>query len=184
MFQTIRRFTPVRGRRLDECDVHQVLSNARRRETLRLLTRGSGTMSLRELSELVAAVETGETPAPRNVREAVYNSLHQLHLPRLDELDVLSYDADRKHVALLDGARDVTIYMEVVTPQGITWAEFYRGLGVLGLTAVVASTASVPGIDRLPPLLWASGFLALYAGTTAYQLWTHRRGLLKTLLGR
>ncbi|WP_439026232.1 DUF7344 domain-containing protein [Haloarchaeobius sp. DT45] len=173
--------TLTRRNRLQECDIHQILSNPRRRETLRVLNQTAGTITLRELSELIATVESGEEPAPRNVREAVYISLHQTHLPRLDELGILEYDSGRKNVELLDGARDVNIYMEVVTPHGITWAEFYRGLGAVGLCTVVAALADVPGVAMIDPLLWASGFLTLFAGSTTYQLWKHRFNLFRHL---
>ncbi|WP_435332571.1 DUF7344 domain-containing protein [Haloarchaeobius sp. TZWWS8] len=173
--------TLTRKNQLQECDIHQILSNPRRRETLRALNRMTDTVSLRELSELIASIESGETPAPRNVRDAVYVSLHQTHLPKLDELGVLEYDADRKSVALLEGVRDVNIYMEVVTAHGITWAEYYRGMGVLGLFTVVSSLAGVPGLALVDPLLWASGFLAIFAGSTTYQLWKSRFALLRNL---
>ncbi|WP_435358156.1 DUF7344 domain-containing protein [Haloarchaeobius sp. DFWS5] len=173
--------TLTRKNRLQECDIHQILSNPRRRETLRILNQTVGTITLRDLSELIASIESGEEPAPRNVRDAVYVSLHQTHLPKLDELGVLEYDSNRKYIELLDGARDVNIYMEVVTSHGITWAEFYRGLGVLGLCTVVASLAGVPGLELVDPLLWSSGFLVAFAGSTGYQLWKSRFNLLRSL---
>jgi len=99
---------------------------------------------VRELSERVASAESGTSPAPRNVRESVYNSLHQTHLPRLDELGVVEYDDDRKIVTARDGARHISLYMEVETPIGLSWAEYYRSLGVVGLFVVVASLGSCP----------------------------------------
>jgi DNA-binding transcriptional ArsR family regulator len=170
-----------RSQRLPEYEIHRILSNPRRREALRRLGSSPSRISVRDLSELVAAAETGEDPAPRDVRESVYISLHQTHLPRLHDLGILEYDRDLKEVELLDRARHVDLYMEVVTKHGITWAEYYRSLGICGLLTVVASEASVPLLSAVDPLLWASGFLALFAGSTAYQLWAHRWNVLRAL---
>ena len=166
---------------IPECEIHQILANPRRRETLRHLGTVPGSISLRELSESIAAFETDETPAPRCVRESVYVSLHQTHLPRLQELGVIRYDLDTKEVELLDGARDVDRYMDVVTRYGVTWGEYYRALGVLGLTAVVAASVEAPLVSAVDPLLWASGSLVAFALSSAYQLWSDRFSLLRLL---
>lgn len=166
---------------IPEYEIHQILSNPRRRETIRRLGSTHGPVSLRELSEFVAAFETGETPAPRCVRESVYISLHQTHLPKLQALGVIRYDLDTKEVELLDGARDVDRYMDVVTRYGVTWGEYYRAMGVLGLTAVVGASIEAPLVSAVDPLLWASGFLVAFAASSAYQLWADRFGLLRAL---
>ncbi|WP_435318198.1 DUF7344 domain-containing protein [Haloarchaeobius sp. TZWSO28] len=173
----------TRRNRLQECDIHQILSNSRRRETLRVLNRSTGSITLRDLSELIAAIESGETPAPRNIRETVYISLHQTHLPKLDELGVLEYDCNRKLITLDEGAREVAQYMDVTTGHGITWGEYYRGLGVVGLCAVVASLSGVPVVEQLHPSLVASGFLAMFAASTAVQLWKFRGSLRRQFFG-
>jgi hypothetical protein len=71
---------------------------------------------------------------------------------------------------MLDNVHDVDIYMEVVTKHGITWADFYRDLGVLALLTIVAATIGVPAISLVDPVLWASAFLISFAASTAYQL--------------
>ena len=71
--------------------------------------------------------------------------------------------------------------MEVVTRYGITWSDYYRNLGILGLFVVVASLVDVPLVARVDPLLWASGFLAVFALSTAYQLWKARFGIIRGL---
>jgi len=157
-----------------ETEIHDVLRNERRRRTIEHLRNGDGTVTLRELSEAIAAAETGETPPPRNIRESVYNSLHQTHLPKLDSLGVVRYDSDRKRIAIDGRAREVDVYMEVVTKYGITWGEYYRSLGVLALFSVVASEMGVPILDGIGALVVASVFLALIGASIGYQLWTNR----------
>ncbi|MEZ3145309.1 hypothetical protein [Halobaculum sp. MBLA0143] len=153
-------------------DAHHLLSNARRCETLRVLSSrpGEPSLELRELSERVAATEAGETPAPRPLRRSVYNALHQTHLPKLDEHGFVSYDAVRKRVVVRAEARELIRYMDTLGPAGLTWGEYYRGVGIVGLCLVVAALAALPPFALVDPLLWASGVLVVFAVSTLYQL--------------
>lgn len=167
---------------LQRGDIHEILRNDRRRATIEALRQQFGAISLRALSERIAERETGESPPPRNVRESVYNSLHQTHLPKLDDQGVIEYDRDRKTVKLGEDARDVYVHMEVVNKYGITWADYYRTLGVLALVTIVASAVDVPVIGALDALLIASMFLFVFAISTANQLWSRRWLYLDALL--
>ena len=164
-------------RTVPDSAVFEILSNNRRRHALEYLCEHDAVVTLRDLSEAIATAESGESPAPRPVRHAVYVSLHQTHLPMLDASGVLTYDSDRKVVELLDSAREVERYMSLTTVFGVTWAEYYRALGVVGLFVVVAALADLPVLSWVPPLAWASAFLATFAVSSAYQLWGHRHSL-------
>ncbi|MGM0590712.1 MAG: DUF7344 domain-containing protein [Halobacteriota archaeon] len=170
----------IRKQTLPECEIHQILSNPRRREALRFLNTSPGRISVRDLSERIATEETGVSPPPRNVRESVYISLHQTHLPKLHDLGVINYDRERREIELLTRARDVDAYMEVVTQYGITWGEYYRTLGVAALLLIVLASAQLPVVSAIDPLLWASGFLGLFAVSTVYQFWTDRWNILRS----
>jgi hypothetical protein len=159
---------------IPESKIYYLLSNPRRRHAIRYLQRQPGTVTVRELSEAIAEIESGESPPPRNVRETVYTSLSQTHLPALEAQGVVEYDPANREVIPLSRTRAVRIYMEVVTRYGLTWAECYRYLGIIGLCLVVTSLAGVAPVSLVDPLLWASGFLALFALTTALQLWKDR----------
>jgi len=167
---------------LAETEIHDILRNDRRRRVLEHLQESLGSVTVRELSETIAAREAGESPPPRPLRESVYNSLHQTHLPKLDDEGVVDYDKHRKTVELQSGARDVNVYMEVVTKYGVTWADYYRSVATLALALVVASELGTPVVEAAPPLLWASLSLAAVAASTAYQLWTRRWTYLRTLV--
>lgn len=167
---------------IDPGEVHDILRNDRRRRVIKQLQQQLEPVSLRELSERIAEHESGESPAPRKLRESVYNSLHQTHLPKLDDRGIIEYDKDRKTVRLRDGARHIDVYMEVVTKYGITWATFYRTLGVLALVGVVAVRAGVPVISDIPTLAWATVFLGIFAVATSYQLWSRRWFYLRSFL--
>lgn len=73
--------------------------------------------------------------------------------------------------------REVTRHTELTTPYGVTWTGYYRWVGVLGLCGVVGSLTGLPAVSGLDPLVWASGALAVLAGSTAYQLWRGRSAI-------
>jgi hypothetical protein len=171
---------------LDASDIHDVLRNDRRRLTLDCLreTEG-GTLSVRELSERVATLETGEDPPPRDKRQSVYVSLHQTHLPKLDDLGIAEYDSDSKEVTLLDRAREVEVYMEIVPRYGLSFGEYYFALGLVGMLVSLAALVGVPGIRALGATLIASGFFALVMLSAAYQVYQQQdRLVFSRILGR
>ena len=166
----------LRNQSLPESAVYDVLANSRRRGAIRHLTDTAGgrTVSLHELSEAIATAETGQSPPPQLCRESVYNSLHQTHLPKLAELGIVEYNLEERTVGVRHSAREVDRYLELLSPSGLTWGEYYRTLGVVSLLAVVLSLAGAPVVDAVDPLLWASGFLAVFALSVVYQLWSVR----------
>lgn len=162
--------------------IHDVLRNDRRRRVIQYLKRRLEPVSLRDLSERVAELETDKSPAPRDIRQSVYNSLHQTHLPKLDDIGIVDYDRDRKTVALLERARDVDVYMEVITRFGITWSTYYRALGVLGLVFVVLADTEIAVFVGVESLLIATVFLFVFTASMIYQLWTRRWFYLRALV--
>jgi hypothetical protein len=153
---------------LDESEVYDILRNDRRRFVIDTLRDDGGRATVGSLADQLASEESGESPPPKNVRQSVYVSLHQTHLPRLDEAGVVAYDATSKEVELLDGAEAVTVYMEVVERHELTRNELYVGLSVLGLLSVLASLLAVPGFGWVAPTLVGAGFLAVIAATATY----------------
>lgn len=148
-------------------DIHDVLRNERRRLVLERLTDLDGPASVSDLAEHVAALEVGADPPPDNRRQSVYVSLHQTHLPKLNELGIVDYDTDEKTVALTDRAGQVTVYLEVVPQYGISRNELYLGLSLLGILVALSAAVGVPGIAAVEPGTWALvalGFVAVAAG--------------------
>jgi hypothetical protein len=167
------------GDPLDQADIHDVLRNDRRRLTIKCLQEtADGSLSVRELSEQVAALETGEDPPPRNIRQSVYVSLHQTHLPKLDKLGIIHYDADAKVVDLLDRVREVEVYMEVVPPYGLSWGEYYFGLGLLGMLTTIAVLLGVPGIAALDITVVASVFFGALMLSATYHVYSQQERIL------
>lgn len=162
---------------LERTEIHDILRNDRRRRVIKSLREHDKPLSVRSLSETLATAETGEDPAPRNVRQSVYVSLHQTHLPKLEELGVIDYDTETKEVTLAEAIDDVTVYMEVVPGNDLSWAEYYLGLGVLGLLLVVAHSLDVPTVSAVDVRLWAIGILATLVVSAVYQLTTQSPSL-------
>ncbi|ELZ43238.1 hypothetical protein C471_01122 [Halorubrum saccharovorum DSM 1137] len=166
---------------LPETEIHDLLRNERRRQVIKHLQDTVGATTLREVAEAIAEHETGESPPPKGIRNSVYNSLHQTHLPKLDRRGIVEYDSGRKTIRLTEDARTVDVYMEVVTPYGITWSEYYSMLGLLSLFVIFATLVGVPVVSMVEPLLWVSLFLLAFAASLGYQLWCDRWVVLNAL---
>lgn len=167
---------------LEQKEIHDVLRNERRQEVLKQLKENVGSITLRGLSEAIAESETGESPPPRKVRRSVYNSLHQTHLPKMDSLDVVDYDRDRKVVSMESNIRQVDVYMEAVTPYEITWAEYYRFLMLLALLVIAVAELGAPFLSSVSSLALCFVFIAILGLSTSYQLWSRRWLYLQQLL--
>ena len=170
-------------RALDEGAIHDVLRNERRRFVLEELRENGNALSVRELSERVAALQTGESPAPRNIRQSVYVSLHQTHLPKLDELGIVEYDADAKAVALTRRVRELEAYTSLAsleesesgsasTPP--TW--YYLSISLVGLLGVGAAALGVPIATEVGPVAIAAVLFASTLVLAARQLRSERGG--------
>ena len=160
---------PPQMESIHEHEIHDVLRNERRVHTLNYLDDFEGAVSLRELSEEIAHRETGQSPPPRNIRESVYNSLHQTHLPKLDRLGVLAYDRDRKRIRLLEPAEQFDLYMEVTGEEEVTWATYYRTVGIVALLVLALAEAGLPAFAAVSTAIWAVGFLGVFALSMLYQ---------------
>lgn len=179
------RHTSQKERILSEQDVHEILRNDRRKATIQELQRTIGDVSLRRLAESIAEYETGESPPPRNIRESVYNALHQTHLPKLDRQGIVDYDKNRKTVSLRRDAREINPYMDVFLLESprITWAAYYRSVAVGGFLTLLAAELKLPVVSAIDSILWASLFLVVIALSTTYQLRGYRWVLIERLLG-
>jgi hypothetical protein len=168
---------------LDPERAHGILQNRRRRRVIEHINKVRGEVTVRDLAEKIAEKESTDASTQGDLRRSVYNSLHQHHLPKLDEANVIEYDKDRKTVDILDNARPVSLYMELRTPIGITWTEYYRSLAAMGLMLVVAHEIGTPLISEVPGLVIPVVFLAIVVISTGYQLWSHRWIYLRHLFG-
>ncbi|MDS0283413.1 DUF7344 domain-containing protein [Haloarcula onubensis] len=98
------------GVELSEDRIFTLLSTRRRRELLRVVDRLGGEATVGDITNELAADEHGEQAAASQ-RKTVYVSLHQTHIPRLVDADVLVHDAREKTVRLTDRAEVLLAYL-------------------------------------------------------------------------
>jgi DNA-binding transcriptional ArsR family regulator len=158
---------------LSKDDIFTVLSNERRRFVLRYLKDHGGTAEIRDLSQQVAAWENDVPIAKLNYkqRKRVYTSLHQTHLPKLDDTGIVEYDRDRKTVELTDRIETLDIYLEVVPENDIPWSQYYLGLAAVSLAVVAAAWFDLFPFSLLPDIAFAvlvAGALGISAAVHTY----------------
>lgn len=121
-------------------EVYFALSNYRRRFVLDHLAEHERPCQLRELVEALAAWENSIDPVMTSSvqRKRAYVSLRQTHLPKLDELDLVDFDAGRGTVAI--GERfDLT----VPHLNGRTAKPSMDWRVIAGLSALVIAAVSI-----------------------------------------
>ncbi|NJE42843.1 hypothetical protein [Thermococcus sp. GR6] len=103
-----------------------ILGNDRRMLLIEFLQRQGGKAELRDLVEYIAEKE-GDTD--RRHRKSVYVSLVQTHLPKLERDGVVTFD--RGVITLLKIPDNVTVYMELIKKNDISWSTFYMGASII-----------------------------------------------------
>jgi hypothetical protein len=90
-----------------------ILSAHRRRLTLQVLDEADGPLSFDELTERVAAREHDTTADQLSEahRERVATGLYQVHLPKLADADVITYDDRGDNVCLHERADEYLAYL-------------------------------------------------------------------------
>lgn len=153
---------------LSKDDIFTVLSNERRRFVLRYLKEHDGAAEIRDLAQQVAAWENDVPIEKLNYkqRKRVYTSLHQTHLPKLDDTGIVEYDHDRKTIALTDRIETLDIYLEVVPENDIPWSQYYLGLAAVSLAVVAAAWVDLFPFSVLPDIAFA-GLVAGALGVSA-----------------
>jgi hypothetical protein len=136
--------TPSRG--LDPTAIHTVLKSERRRAVLALLHEQGGSATVKELSNYVAIEESGEDPPPKDGRQSAYVSLHQTHLPRLDDFGIIQYDTENRAVYLDENAPAVYEYLYEPFLDHQLWMVVV-GVGVFGAGASATGIALEPSVS-------------------------------------
>lgn len=173
----LRAFSPQRRQyksvlfrsSVPETTIHTILGNERRQRVLEYLRTEEQQTSIRDVVDWITEREADESPPPTGLRDSVYVSLHQTHLPTLDEAGIIDYDRNRKTIARREAARSVDLYMDVTTKYGLPRTVHYLGLVGFALVVVVAAAIDVPGFTWLAPTVWAICSLVLILGFGTYQ---------------
>ena len=131
--------------------IFDALKNARRRRTLQYLGASDGSVKLGELAERIAADENGKSIAEITYaeRKRVYVALYQCHLPKLDDIGLVSYDESRGIVTLRESAAQLQPYLEG-PPSTDHWYRHYTaivGVGALALGGSWLFALSAGGVQ-------------------------------------
>lgn len=94
-------------------DLLDALNNDQRRTVLRLLVASDGAVGVRELAREIAAPADETTPDVDNVVIA----LHHNHLPRLDDIGIVTYDPEANVVEADDSIAALTPYLEFLAAK-------------------------------------------------------------------
>lgn len=167
---------------LDESQIYDVLKNDRRRRAFLCLREQRGETGVTELATSVAHLEADSNLSAADCKESVYNSLHQTHLPKLEELDIVEYDEQSKVVTLTANAAEIDRYLRLRSGYGFFWEEYYQLLSVTSLLSILCAELDVSvfgGVETVPVVTLS---LAVLAASVTYQVWTRRWIYLRSLL--
>ena len=139
-------------------DCFDLLSNHRRRYALHYLQQQDDGVALGELADQVAAWENGVDvdAVSYDERKRVYTSLQQVHLPRMDNLDVVEFDDREGHVRIGIAAEHLDVYLEIVTGNDVSWSTFYLGLVAVNAGLLGGATLGLPVLSAIPGIGWAA----------------------------
>lgn len=158
-------------------DVFELLSNRRRRYTIRYLTRQpDGEASLSEVAEQVAAWEHGVDPERLEYgdRKSVRVSIYQHHAPKMDDVGVVEYDQRQGVLSLTDEADDVAPVLDAdADPESDADADLAPWETRLAAVAVVSTVLVTGGLLDVPPFLLPDVVWTLVAAVAfgGYSLW-------------
>ena len=155
-------------------DVHEILRNERRRRAIMCLLDADGPVTVRALSEEIAEMETGESPPPCEARKSVYVTLHQNHLSKLEEADIVRFDSNEVEVG--DSIEEIKEYVTEGEDESSRLAEICAGLSLLGIlaaavaafgvTAALVNLASIFAVLFFTAILVVCLYMVLYGNTT------------------
>jgi DNA-binding transcriptional ArsR family regulator len=156
--------------------VFSTLSNRRRRLVVRYLLSGHETVEVRDLARAIAARENDipEAELSYKQRKRVYTSLHQTHLPKLDEAGFVTYERDRGQIHLEALARELVPFLEP-PPRVREWARYYLAVAVTAVLTAGLAAAGVPLVSTVPAPLYTVAFAAVVAGLGVAQRQSERR---------
>ncbi len=149
--------------------IFEMLKNQRRRYVLQYLRKVDQQVTLGTLSEQIAAWENDKAveQITSDERKRVYVGLYQVHLPKLDDADIVTFDKARDSIE--PGSNIGLLYRYLDQPDrktGRCWATDYVSLaaatGVFLLVAV-----AVQAIIPVPAVSVVAGVSLIAFATTA-----------------
>ena len=162
---------------LSSDEIHDLLSNPRRRHTLHIMKRDDGTAELSSVAEQIAAWENEKprSEVTSQERHLVYTSIQQNHIPRLERAGVITHE--RGSIELTGEAEKLDVYMDIVPEHSIPWGEYYLGLSAFSLALVATVWVGVFPAS-VSDLAWAALIGVLFTGSAIYHVYKSREMVL------
>ena len=172
-----RAIPPDADQTLASDAVYDALADRRRRYALHYLKQRSSPVTVRELSEQVAAWENDKSPdeLASQERKRVYIALYQSHLSTLDGEGLVDYDEGASTVELSDSFADVELYLEVVPNESVPWSLYYLGLTLANAIVLGLAWWKVTPFDLVPDLGWGALVLVTFGVSAFTQSYSSRR---------
>jgi hypothetical protein len=151
--------------------VFDVLRNERRRLVLVHMAAGEGPYTIGDLAEHVAAHENDKpiVQLSSDERKRAYVGLYQCHLPKMDAMDIVSFNKARGKVELGPNYDRVEPYLKERStgPGADRWPRRY-----LGLSVVATLTVTLAGFGGAAAA-WAAAAAVIvgFAATSVYHWW-------------
>lgn len=157
--------------------IYDALADKRRRYALHYLKQRDEPVSVRELSEQVAAWENDKAVAEltSQERKRVYIALYQSHLDTLDDEGLVEYDDANGTVHLSDAFAGADLYLEIVPRASVSWSRYYLGLALANALVLGLAWQAVPPFDRLSGPVWGLVVLVTFAASAFVQIYASRR---------
>ncbi len=118
-------------------ELYDALANDRRRACVREIAAREGWVNVNDVAEAIAEREAeGEPPSA----DSIYISLIQVHMPKLDEYDIVAYDDDDQIVIPDEAFAETIDCLEYHSDQGAGAIGFSQKVGfvtALGLLVAI-----------------------------------------------
>ncbi|MFT4885563.1 MAG: hypothetical protein ACI8U4_003089, partial [Natronomonas sp.] len=135
--------------------VFGILKNQRRRYVLKYLYESDGAVSLSDVAERIAAWENDKEvrQITSSERKRVYVGLYQCHLPKMDAVDVISFNKPRGIIELGGNATGLYRYLDTDDEtEEPPWHHYSVAISlasalVLGAALLVRPMTTLPVVD-------------------------------------
>jgi hypothetical protein len=144
--------------------VFEILKNQRRRYVLKYLNEVEDTVSMSDLAEEIAAWENDKevSQLSSSERKRVYVGLYQCHLPKMDSMDVVSFNKPR---GLIDRGSNAEVFDEYLQTEASdedpAWHRVHATTA--GASAVVLAAAFALQAVVAAPVVAVAGVLVVAA---------------------
>lgn len=167
---------PASDTQLDQDVVFDILSSARRRYAISILNQRAKPMQLTELAEEIAALEMdcAVDELTKQQRKRVYVSLYQTHVPKMEEVGIVSYDADDGTVELASGVNAVDEFL-TEPEQTYTWYRYYLGLSLVAGGLLLLTVLDIAVFGALSDVLVAGVTIVAFLTLAGAQYVTETR---------